>query len=403
VLTSDPDSPKGSVPTRGSDALGTWDDDYLTVTMLSAGLAGMLQRRARAAEGLPNEVGLLPAPWRVAFARLWWRSVEQGQPVWENDLDLLQFCTQPFATWPVVLALSTSDLQQSLLDGEDLTDFAVQGSQLARHDVEGEWIENRVHEALRETAAANGETEEQIGHVYAALRRHLIEHAVLADRDLRPLEKAFPAKDSSGQPLVRQLFAIGYHRRPQQGRKDYWLCPGCRNVVASPQALCGTAGCLGGTAVTLTVNPLAVVYEQHRAVRKYIHDPGLVEIRIMDALMVDDLESVVRVVPYPGVDALDVLIEFIRPRPAGGTEVLETWGIDAKDVVSARLLGRGFSWPASPACDRRYLALPTHRASQPGYVSDLEVELDGRVRGVRVIEEKALIAQVKARAKELTA
>lgn len=385
---------------NGTDA-AVPDDDYLTVTMLSAGLAGILQRRERAAEGLPNDVGLLPAPWRVAFTRLWWRCVEQGVPPLDNDLVLLQWCTQPFATWPAVLALSLSDLQYSLLDGEELTDFAVQGSQLARHDVEGEWIENRVHEALREAAAANGQTEREIGDVYAVLRRYLIDHAVFADRDLRPLEKAFPARDSSGQTLVHRLFCLGYHRRTARGPAAYLLCPGCRNVVPGTGVACGTPGCAGGPALTLSVNPLAVVYEQHRAVRKYIHDPGLVEKRIMDALTVDDLEPAVRVTPYPGIDALDVLIEFIRSTSSGETEVIETWGVDAKDVVSARLLGRGFTWPAKPAVDRRYLALPTHRAVQPGYVDDLEVELDGRVRGVRVIEEKALVAQVRARAKEL--
>src|ERR1022692_1143974 len=56
------------------------DDDYLTVTMLSAGLAGILRRRSRAGQGDGRSEGLLPAPWRVAFSRLWWRCHEQGVP-----------------------------------------------------------------------------------------------------------------------------------------------------------------------------------------------------------------------------------------------------------------------------------------------------------------------------------
>jgi len=126
-----------------------------------------------------------------------------------------------------------------------------------------------------------------------------------------------------------------------------------------------------------------------------------VEARIIDALTDDEsLAATVKVTPYPAVDALDVLIEFLHA-DGGPTRVVETWGVDAKDQVSARLLGRGFSWPEQPRCQRRYLALPTHRAIQPGYITDLEAELDGRVAGVQVIDETRLIARVKRRAKEL--
>ena len=46
------------------------DDDYLTVTMLAAGLAGILRRRSRAGRGAGRDSdGLLPAAWRVAFSQ----------------------------------------------------------------------------------------------------------------------------------------------------------------------------------------------------------------------------------------------------------------------------------------------------------------------------------------------
>jgi REase associating with pPIWI_RE len=81
--------------------------------------------------------------------------------------------------------------------------------------------------------------------------------------------------------------------------------------------------------------------------------------------------------------------------------VVEAWGVDAKDQVSASLLGREFAWPSSIDCQQRFLALPTHRAEQAGYVADLEAELDGRVAGVQVVSERELIAKVKARARRL--
>lgn len=379
----------------------TPDDDYLTVMMLSAGLAGIVQRRRQAAGGSAKEAGLLPAPWRVGFSRLWWRFADQGLQPLDSDLALLELCAQPLATWPVQLDLSITDLQNSLLADGDLSEFAEQGSRLARHDVEAEWTENQVHLALREAAAANGSSDEEIGEAYAVLRRYLIDHAVVADREVRGLERRFPATDNSGQTHVYRLISLAYHSRPARAPQEYILCPSCRNVLADLSACCATAGCPGGSPKTWTAVPMAVVYEQHRATRKYIHDPGLVEARIIDALSVDSLAPVVRVTPYPGVDALDVLIEFLRPGASGVPEVVETWGVDAKDQVSARLLGRGFTWPQAPVCDRRYLALPAHRAVQPGYISDLEAELDGRVAGVHVIDENQLVARVKERVKEL--
>ena len=107
-----------------------------------------------------------------------------------------------------------------------------------------------------------------------------------------------------------------------------------------------------------------------------------------------------RVTPYPALDTLDILIEFITTE--GDREaVTETWGADAKDQDSARLLGWAFTWPQSLACDRRFLVLPEHRLAQPGYASDLIAELEGRVSGVEVVGERRLVSMVAARAREL--
>jgi hypothetical protein len=124
----------------------------------------------------------------------------------------------------------------------------------------------------------------------------------------------------------------------------------------------------------------------------------LVEARLLDALGDKKFAGRVRVTPYPGLDALDILIEFLSMRD-GETVVEETWGADAKDQASARLLGRGFSWPGELECSRRFLVLPAHRSAQPGYVADLIAEMEGRVRGVEVVDEKRLISMAGQRAR----
>lgn len=378
------------------------DDDYLTVTMLAAGLAGILRRRARAGIEGNRSGGLLPDSWRIAFGRLWWRCQEQGIQPLGNDLDLLMLCAQPFAAWPVRLSLSASDMQNCLLAGEELSGFAEQGARVAVADVEAEWTENRVYHALRTAASVNGGGDDKkVDQIYAVLRRRLIDHPVLADLQVKQWADEFRETDGSGQTYVQRLIEAAYVARPAPGIQHYLRCPGCRNTVPLQSSLCGTPGCLAGPAETASVTALAVIYEQHRATRRFIHDPGLVEARILDALAArKNLAGRIRVTPYPALDTLDILIEFTATK--GGHEgVTETWGADAKDQHSARLLGRAFTWPQSLACDRRFLVLPQHRWDQPGYASDLITELDGRVSGVEVVGERRLLSMVAARAREL--
>jgi hypothetical protein len=378
------------------------DDDYLTITMLSAGLAQILKRRATPMAGRRTDKGLLPSAWRMGFSRLWWRFVAQDALPLASDLELMALCQEPLVTWPVTLKLSEADLQNTLLVDGELSSFAEQGARLAHVDVEAEWVESRVHQALRAAASANGADDADVERGYAFLRRYLIDHAVLTDRDVQAVERRFSKTDSSGQTYVRRLVEAAYMARPAAGPENLLLCPHCRNVLVSWVDQCGTAGCPGGPAETVVITPLAAIFEQHRATRRFVHDPGLVEARIIDALSVEELGETVRVAAYPGVDVLDVLVEFLVKDDSGMARVVETWGIDAKDQVSATLLGRGFTWPSSIDCQQRFLALPMHRAKQPGYVTDLEVELDGRVAGVQVISERRLIAKVKANARRLT-
>ena len=97
----------------------------------------------------------------------------------ESDLDLLAWCARPLAAWPVALSLSAQDLQSCLVVGEELSGFAEQGARMAGADVEAEWTENRVYQALRTAAlASGGDDDAEVERVYAVLRRRLIDHPV---------------------------------------------------------------------------------------------------------------------------------------------------------------------------------------------------------------------------------
>ena len=113
--------------------------------------------------------------------------------------------------------------------------------------------------------------------VYGTLRRRLIDYPVVSDRVVLGWEREFDRTDGSGQTYVRHLVNAAYIARPQPGKFRYLRCPGCRNTVPDLRAACGTPGCPSSPAETASTTALAVVYEQHRATRRFIHDPGLVE------------------------------------------------------------------------------------------------------------------------------
>jgi hypothetical protein len=130
--------------------------------------------------------------------------------------------------WPVSLSLSDEDLQSSLLVDGELSGLAEQGARLAGADVEAEWIENRVYEALRRVGEVNGgDDEREVERIYAVLRRRIIDHPVLTDRELSRWEREFRSVDSSGQTYVRRLVEVAYVPRPAQGKQQNFRCSEC--------------------------------------------------------------------------------------------------------------------------------------------------------------------------------
>jgi len=233
----------------GGQAAGGWlpgvsfkpaDNDYVTVMLLAAGLARMRddRRRMDAGEHLRRtsaEQGLLPAPWRSGMARLWWRFHRAGAPPPASDLELLELCRQPLGSWPVRLCLSAADQGMSLLDGDDLSPLAEQAAQLTVRDVEAELVEHQIFRELLLTAEMNASDEVQVQANYVDLRRLLIDHSVLADRD------------------VQRLVLIGLRpwwggrrgSRSCAGRGRRGWCVGCADTSARTEASISPRPCCG--------------------------------------------------------------------------------------------------------------------------------------------------------------
>ncbi|MCD2468606.1 hypothetical protein MBT42_34285 [Streptomyces sp. MBT42] len=372
----------------------------MTVELLCAALARIRLDRQQADGGhfRAAEVhGPLPRAWRDARGRLWWKAQALGSDWPGNDLELFEWCRRPLGSWPVPLSLADSDLEAILLDGDELSEFAEQAADLVRHtDVEAELVQNQTFAALMSCSRMNGDGEEAVQRIYCRLRRLLIDRPVLSDRDVQALARELPKADADSDSYLAKFVRTAYVLHPVEspGKVRLGRCRECRNPVDDGASSCGTPGC-GGRPERFEVACLGAYWTQHRATRQFFHDPGLLEGRLLDRLAELPADRV-RTEPWPCLDTWDAALTFIEPVDAGGER--ECWAIDAKDCASPTLLARGFrSDPRVPA-RRRIIVVPMHRLQTPGYLTDLERELQGRAVGVEVLDEKAFLRQVLVRA-----
>jgi restriction endonuclease in pPIWI_RE module len=100
-------------------------------------------------------------------------------------------------------------------------------------------------------------------------------------------------------------------------------------------------------------------------------------------------KELVRLEEYPGLDAWDGAV-WLR---SSGTDSEECWLFDAKDCVSATLLGRQFTCDRRLPAARRFLVVAKHRATR-AYFADLRREMDGRTSGVEVVDEETFMRRV---------
>lgn len=396
-------APTGPAPAPSGLGL----DDYQTVELLAAGLARMHLNRQHARQSLGVEdrggvSGALPRAWRTAVTRLWWTGLAQ-QVNWPgDDLDVFAACRRPLGAWPIRLDLVGGDRDQVLLEGDELSEFAEQSVAFAGcQDVEAELVENRVFALLMAAAQANGRTQPEIQAAYVALRLLLVHQPVLSDLEVIKRVRAWPAAAPQGEPYVKDLVRAAYRFQPAPGTVTVRVCDSCGNPLASPLVRCPVAGC-PGRAGTRAVHTLEGYWVQNRATRRFHHDAGLVEDRLFkgsDALVAqlaeDGCPVRVSLERYPLMDTWDGSLRFTR-----GDGSTECWLFDAKDTVSATLLGRCFSPSPEPEATRRFLVLAQHRAT-PAYRADLERELHGRVRGITVIDETTFLRRAAQHARRL--
>jgi hypothetical protein len=244
----------------------------------------------------------------------------------------------------------------------------------------------------------NGGDDEAVQRVYCRLRRILIDRPVLSDREVQALARELPGADSDHDSFLAKFMRIAYIHHPVQapGKVRLRRCAGCRNPMDDGAVGCGTPGCEGAPE-RYEVTCLGGYWTQHRATRQFFHDPGLLEGRLLDH--VGELVSErLRVEDWPCLDAWDLSVTFKAQEPGAKAEC---WAVDAKDCSSPALLARGFRCDPRVPAQRRIIVIPLHRLRTAGYRADLERELQGRVDGVEVLDEKTFLRQVTVRARQV--
>ncbi|RZU45762.1 hypothetical protein EV284_0410 [Streptomyces sp. BK022] len=340
----------------------------------------------------------MPRAWRDARGRLWWKAQSLGLDGPGNDLELFDWCRHPLGSWPVPLSLTEGDLEAVLLEGDALSEFAEQAADLIQHaDVEAELVQNQVFAALMLCARMNGKDDDAVQRVYCRLRRLLIDHPVLSDREVQALARELPAADSDHDSFLAKFVRTAYVHHPVQapGKVRLRRCADCRNPVDDGAVGCGAPGC-AGVPEGYEVACLGAYWTQHRATRQFFHDPGLLEGRLLDHLG-ELTDGTLHVEDWPCLDAWDIALTFKAQKP--GAEA-ERWAVDAKDCSSPALLARGFRCDPRVPARRRIIVIPMHRLRTPGYRTDLQRELQGRVSGVEVLDEKTFLRQATVRARQ---
>ncbi len=384
-------------PERGA---AVWEDDYILLALLSHGLVEMKRRLASLGEPRHSlsraerrDTGL-PGAWQEAVTRLWWRFFWAGLEPPRNDYAVLELCRVPLGRWPLRMTLSSADADVCLLDDDEPSEFAEEAVRGAWGDPEAHIAEQRVHQALLLVAEANAREGRDTWRIYVRMRRLVIERPVISDLEVRALQQELPAGPTAGEPYVMDFVRTAYERRPAENGVTLTVCAQCGIPLppggGSRSHSCGTPNCDTSPKI-LHLPTLGFHWVLHRGARRFVHDPGVFELRVYEKVRALGLEPEL----WLGTDQPDALdVSFRVPRGKRS----ELWGTDEKDWASPVLLARSFKWPIEPECDRRFLVVPEHRAQVPGYLTDLRTELAGRTdpaRPFKVVTEKQLLTEIR--------
>ena len=357
-------------------------------SLLASGLTRMVKL---VAENRPLQAPY-PAAWQRGLNMLAVECMMRGIEPPTHTQAAVALCKKTLNLWPVRFALPTHLLDEPLLDREDspttfcreLAENAVGGD--AEHELCQDLMRKirRTAELLRKQSA------------YVALRRHLIEHAVM------PLHDLIDAASSAELGVFGSDLHDLYETVPFSAFEGnhVLLCGHCGWTLTRKEGRlhCGGAFCevltddfTRGTS-TLSLPERGGLVRVRSAIRDYVVAPGKSELALFEAL-----ESMgVPVELWPYFDRYDLRISLSHD---------DIWAVDVKDWTYPHLLARRLT-PLSNEEEYNYTqafyAIPDARIRHtPSYLEFLRAATVGQP--FSVVSVNALIARVQERKRQLDA
>lgn len=323
--------------------------DELTLHLIASGIIKLC-------ETIKNgKAPTLPYPKELqrSLDRLVLVCLRQGKTPPQSIPDLLSWCHQPLAEWPLQLP-EDAGKADTLLNGQIPTNICDEWA-IAGADVEAELTQKQlllnVMQICKSVEAPDS---------YAAFRHLLISKPVLTE---------FEFLQQCAEPLLTRLeeqIRAAYEPAPESCavNGDFYCCSNCENIMFRTEK--GNLICVEERCRAKGISEQGKAFPQKqqvlwlkRGLRRFIAAPGRAELRLAESL--EELgKSRLKVELWPNFDSYDLRIVFNDG---------EAWAVDVKDWADPFLLGNKVKQknpqiPNTPPWKQGYFVFPDDRREQ---------------------------------------
>lgn len=228
------------------------------------------------------------------------------------------------------------------------------------------------------------------GQTYVILRQHLIERPALTAIELQLAANQMTTRDLRTVLLAAYRPAGAESVSPQGSRAT---CSACGTLLVRTDGVMRCVGLLckrfHESSIGLVFPNEQMVVELRPAIRRFVHEPGLCEVRLRRSLE----RAGWSVELWPRFDTYDLRAEL----PARGL----TWAIDCKAWISPKMLAdRLEPLPPEPSWTQAFVVVPDPIASRNRtYVHALTKLIDEASLNLRVRSESELLRAARNAAK----
>lgn len=322
-------------------------------------------------------IGLRPED-RKAMALVSRACLMRGRPDHGSEIhQLLAMCTQPLGNWLDLPEVLNAGLAETVLVHPDESVPTLEAEELAKNfSSMTATLEEQIFSRFIELLEKNPQA--LIFEYYTAVREFVVRHPLAADNDFATLRNSVPSilmhcVQTQFYELVPDGWAPGGTVVP---------CAHCGNSMRPGKIglVCRTQACASALpAAQAEPREASGLYRLVRSIRQYWHEPGVDEIRLLDALANNGITAEL----YPMRDQVDIAVGDI--------------GIDLKSYSSPELLGAKLrkSLGGLAFYDQKWLVVPDWLVARtPAYLERLKNAMEDKAKTIRCLSVKQAIKEL---------